>query len=308
MSGRILVVGAGGFIGQHLVRRLALQGDQVIAVGRRKINVAHPNVETVIAELREPGDFAPLVARCDAIAYLASASTPGTSAARPLPELLDNLQPLAALLQVLQDHPGIELLYLSSGGSLYTSASDIPANESAAVHPRSYHGAGKIAAEYFISAWCSQYSGRATIVRPSNVYGPGQHERAGFGIVPTVFGKIIRHETLQVWGDGSAVRDYLYIDDLVELAGVILSRQMPAGSRVVNACSGTGVSLNELFAAMEAVAGRPLQRSYELGRVLDATRVTMDPALARREYGCALGTPLHEGLERTWAWLNSTAR
>ena len=75
---------------------------------------------------------------------------------------------------------------------------------------------------------------------------------------------------------------------------------------LVNACSGVGVSLNELFVAMETVTGQSLQRSHELGRVLDATRVTMDPALARREYGCALATPLHEGLERTWAWLNST--
>jgi UDP-glucose 4-epimerase len=308
MSGRILVLGAGGFIGQHLVRRLAQQGDLVIAVSRSKIDFAHPNVETVIAELREPGDCAPLVARSRAVVYLASTSTPGTSAARPLPELLHNLQPLAALLQVLQDYPDVELLYLSSGGSLYTSTSDVAATEVAAVHPRSYHGAGKIAAEYFIAAWCSQYSGRATLLRPSNVYGPGQHERTGFGIVPAAFGKIVRHETLHVWGDGSAVRDYLYIDDLVQLACVILSRQMPTGARVVNTCSGSGVSLNELFAAMETVTGQPLQRRYELGRVLDAKRVTMDPALAQREYGCALATPLHEGLERTWAWLISTTR
>ena len=308
MSERILVLGAGGFIGQHVVRRLAQQGAQVIAVGRSNIDFVHPNVETVVAELREPQDFAPFVARSRTVAYLASTSTPGTSAARPLPELVDNLQPLAALLQVLQDLAGVELLYLSSGGSLYTSTSEIAATEFAAVHPRSYHGAGKIAAEYFISAWCSQYSGRATILRPSNVYGPGQHERPGFGIVPAAFGKIMRHETLHVWGDGSAVRDYLYIDDLVELACVILSRQMATGARVVNACSGIGISLNELFSAMEAVTGQPLQRSYELGRVLDAMRVTMDPSLAQREYGCEPSTPLHEGLDRTWAWLNSTTR
>jgi UDP-glucose 4-epimerase len=307
MSDRILVLGAGGFIGQHLVRALARRGESVIAASRSKVDFDLPNVETVIAELREPKDFAPLVARSRAVAYLASTSTPGTSVARPLHELADNLQPMAGLLHVLQDHSGVDLLYLSSGGSLYTSTGDIAANEATRVQPRSYHGASKIAAEYFISAWCNQYSGRATILRPSNVYGPGQFERAGFGIVPAALGKIKRDEILHIWGDGSAVRDYLYIDDLVELITTILARQMSVGAHIVNACSGMGVSLNELFAAMEAVTGRPLRRSYEVGRAVDAARVVMDPALARHEYGCSPATLLHEGLERTWAWLNSTA-
>lgn len=307
MRDRILVLGAGGFIGQHLVRALARQGESVIAASRSKIDFDLSNVETVIAELREPKDFAPLIARSRAVAHLASTSTPGTSAARPLHELVDNLQPLAGLLQALQDHSGVDLLYLSSGGSLYTSTGDIAADEATRVQPRSYHGAGKIAAEYFISAWCNQYSGRATILRPSNVYGPGQFERAGFGIVPTALGKIKRNEILHIWGDGCAVRDYLYIDDLVGLTTTILTRPMSVGAHIVNACSGTGVSLNELLAAMEAVTGRPLRRSYEVGRAVDATRVVMDPTLANHEYGCLPTTPLHEGLERTWAWLNSTA-
>lgn len=308
MSGRILVFGAGGFIGQHLVRRLAHMGERVIAVSRSDTDLDLSNVETVTAALRDTSDFAPLVARSSKVVYLASTSTPGTSAGRPLAELAGNLQPLAALLQVLQDHAAVELLYLSSGGSLYTSTNDIAATERSDVRPRSYHGAGKIAAEYFISAWCNQYSGRATILRPSNVYGPGQLERAGFGIVPVALGKIRRQETLHVWGDGSVVRDYLYIDDLVDLTAAILSRQMFAGAQVVNACSGIGVSLNELFVVMEAVTGQPLQRRYESGRELDAKRVTMNSDLAQRAYGWSPVTTLREGLERTWASLNIITR
>lgn len=306
MTNRILVLGAGGFIGQHLVRTLAGLGEQVIAASRSLIEFDLPNVETVVAEFREPRDFAPLVARSRIIAYLASRSTPGTSAGHPTHEVVNNLQPLAGLIEVLQGHSHVNLLYLSSGGALYTSTGDIAANETTRVQPRSYHGAGKIAAEYFISAWCNQYSGRATILRPSNVYGPGQPERDGFGIVPTALGKIKRGETLHIWGDGSAVRDYLYIDNLVELATTILARQMPAGAQVVNACSGIGVSLNDLFAAMEAVTGQTLRRSYEVGRAVDAARVAMETTRASRDYGFSPATSLHEGLKRTWAWLNST--
>lgn len=308
MTERVLVIGASGFIGQHLVRALAQKVGLVIAVSRKKVDFGLANVEPVRADLQEPDDFKPLLARSDAVAYLAATSTPGTSAGNPLLEIVDNLRPLAALLQALQEHAGVNLLYLSSGGSLYPSSGDVLATEKTPVQPRSYHGAGKIAAEHFISAWSHQYSGRATIVRPSNVYGPGQTERAGFGIVPTAFGKIKRHETLEIWGDGSAVRDYVYIDDLAVLLGMILTRPMSVGAHVVNACSGTGVSLNELLSSMEAVACRPLRRSYQVGRAVDARRVLMDPALAKYQYGWSLAMPLHEGLERTWGWLNNTTR
>lgn len=206
----------------------------------------------------------------------------------------------------MQDHADVELLYLSSGGALYAPAGDSMSNETMQVRPLSYHGAGKIAAEYFISAWCDQYSRKATIVRPSNVYGPGQPERAEFGIIPAALGKIKRSETLHVWGDGSAVRDYLYIDDLVRLMLTILHKPTPKGARVVNACSGVGVSLNELFDVLQDVTGVSLSCSYETSRAVDASRVVMDPTLAKREYNFLAATPLHEGLRRTWAWLNST--
>lgn len=308
MSDRILVLGAGGFIGRHLVGALSSRSVKVTAVSRGNIDFDLPNVETLIAELRHPTDFLPLLARSHTVAYLASTSTPGTSTARPFREVADDLQVVAALLEALQDNAHVNLLYFSSGGSLYASDSDGVAQETARVQPRSYHGAGKIAAEYFISAWCRQYSGRATILRPSNVYGPGQFERTGFGIVPTALGKIKRNEILQVWGDGSAVRDYLYIDDLVELATTILTRPMDVGAHVFNACSGTGFSLNELFAAMEAVTGQPLQRKYEISRTVDASRVVMDPTLVKQKYGYLPVTPLHEGLDLTWAWLKSITR
>lgn len=308
MTDRILVLGAGGFIGRSLVRALARRGELVIAASRSDTGFAQHNVETVIGEWSTPEDFAPWIARSHAVVHLASTSTPGSSASRPLREVTDNLLPSVALLQALQDYPDVDLLYLSSGGSLYAPGNDMSANEAARVQPRSYHGAGKIAAEYFISAWCSQHSRRATILRPSNVYGPGQSERSGFGIVPTALGKIQRREALRVWGDGSAVRDYLYIDDLVELTIAILAQPMPEGARVINACSGVGVSVNQLFTAIEAVTGQSLQRSYEAGRTVDASRVVMDPALASHEYGWSSATALHEGLERTWAWLNSTTR
>ena len=289
----------------HLVRTLAGCGEQVIAVSRRPIDLHMANVEIVIGEPDEPEHFLPLVRRSRAVIHAASRSTPGSSAGNAMVELQYNLRPTLALLQALQQHPRTNLLYLSSGGSLYVTAPDELATETSPIRPRSYHGAGKIAAEHFIGAWCSQYDGRATILRPSNIYGPGQHERAGFGILPTGLGKISRGETLSVWGDGSAIRDYLYITDFVALCVATLAQPMPGGARLLNAASGVGVSLNELFNVMEAVTGRPLQRSYDIGRAVDAPWVVMDASLARQHCGWRATTSLQEGIQSTWTWFNT---
>lgn len=305
MSDHVLVVGAGGFVGRHLVRTLSSRGEKVIAISRRPEDHDMEDVESVNAELIEPEHYARLLDRCRAVAYLASRSTPGTSAGRPVDEVQGNLLPLATLLQAMQSKPQVELLYLSSGGSLYESTPDEPATEAAHIQPRSYHGAAKVAAEYLIRAWCQQYGGRVTLLRPSNIYGPGQIERPGFGIVPTCFGRVVRGETLSVWGDGSTVRDYLYIDDFVSLCMAILAISMPTGARTFNASSGIGVSLNEVFRLVESVTGKPLTRSYELHRAVDARHIVMAPGAAQSHYGWMPVTPLEEGLRKTWDWFNT---
>jgi UDP-glucose 4-epimerase len=305
VNDHVLVFGAGGFVGQHLVRALSKSGQKVIAVSHRPINFGEANVEEIIGEMTEAEQFAPLVSRSRAVVHLASRSTPGSSAGYAMAELQNNLRPTFALLQALQDKPRTELLYLSSGGSLYATGPAEHTKESANAYPRSYHGAGKIAAEHFIFAWCSQYLGAATVLRPSNIYGPGQTERTGFGIVPASFGKIIRGEHLTVWGDGTAVRDYLYIDDFVALCTAILATPMPIGMRILNAASGAGVSLNDLFKILENITGQQLQRIYDASRKVDAPRVVMDIALARKYYDWIPSTSLHEGLRKTWDWFNT---
>lgn len=300
MSKAILILGAGGFVGRHLVHALVRRGEHVIAVTRHAVDFGEAAVEQVVGDLRRPEDFIPLIERSRVVVHLATSSTPGSTAGQPTAEMDGNLRFTLALLEAMQGCTPRDLLYLSSGGSLYAGSTEVGATETFTVNPRSYHGAGKVAAEYFIRAWCAQYDGAATLVRPSNLYGPGQPERRGFGIVPAAFGKMMRGEALSVWGDGSTVRDYLYIDDFTALCMAVIGVAMPYGVRVLNASSEIGISLNELFDVMEAAAGKPLLRSYDRSRAVDATRVVMDSGLAHRVYGWTANTPLTEGLRRTW--------
>ena len=212
-----------------------------------------------------------------------------------------------ALLEALQNAPHCNLLFVSSGGTLYGDKTVKPATESSQIAPLSYHGAGKAAAEHFISAWAQQFSRSATILRPSNVYGPGQTAKQGFGIIPNTFAKIKNDEVLEIWGDGNAVRDYLYIDDLVQLCLAILDTQMGYGITTLNAGSNTGTSLNELLSLIEDITGSRIRRVQQTKRQVDASRVVIDSSEAQKLLGWEPRTPLAEGLRQTWNWWTNPA-
>jgi len=299
---RVLVLGAAGFIGRELAERLATQGVEVIAATRRPARYEHDGIRNAVSPFEDAGQFAPLLDDCTAVIHAASASTPGSSAAQP--QLDGNLRTTLALVEALQDSPRSRLMFLSSGGTLYGDR-DSPANETDPLRPRSYHGAGKAAAEHFIHAWAAQYGGTAVVLRPSNVYGPGQRPRAGFAIIPTALACARTRTPLTLWGDGLAVRDYLYIDDFVALCIAALDTPMGAGSHVFNASSQEGVALNALIDEIDNVTRRPVERRYRPVRTVDIGRITTDSSHANRTFGWIPATPLQEGLRRTWQWFQT---
>jgi UDP-glucose 4-epimerase len=305
MAEHILVIGGEGFIGRSLCGALAHSGYRVTSASRSMNTVQDDAIERVACDIRSPGDVAPLLENCDFVVHLASGSTPSSTAGKPVHEIDANLQPTLGLLQAMQSQPALPLLFLSSAGSIYDSGAASAFKETDEVRPRSYHGAGKVAAEQFIGAWSRQFGRSAVILRPSNVYGPGQCKQQGFGIVPHAMQALLNNQSLTVWGDGSTARDYLYIDDLVALCMAIIAVEMVAGVRIFNAGSGVAVSLNQLLETMEQVAGRKLQRLYEPMRSVDAERVAVDSSLAQQTFRWQPRIPLMVGLERTWNWSRS---
>lgn len=299
---RILVLGAAGFIGRHLCMSFAANDIEVIAATRRPASFGSALIENVVADFDSADHFIPLIGRCDAVIHAASSSTPGSSESRP--QLDGNLKPTLALIQALQDMPGRRLLYFSSGGTLYGDR-ERGALETDPLRPRSYHGAGKAAAEYFIHAWTAQYGGAAVVIRPSNVYGPGQPRRPDFGIIPAAFDCALHGRAITVWGDGSTVRDYLYIDDLVSLCSKALSARLPAGLSIFNASTGIGTTLNALLDEVERTTGRPLHREYRAPRRVDIQSIVLDATAARVELQWQPTVSLAVGLRRTWAWFSA---
>jgi UDP-glucose 4-epimerase len=300
----VFLLGAGGFIGRQLAGQLAQQGRHVIAATRTPMQFAHPGIRNVVCPWDDAAQFAEWLPRCAAAIHAASSSTPGSSAARP--QLDGNLRTTLAMIEALQDAPSCRVLFYSSGGTLYGERA-AAATEADALLPRSYHGAGKAAAEHFFHAWATQYEGTVTILRPSNVFGPGQLPRPGFGIIPAAFDCARRGQPLRIWGEGSSVRDYLYIDDLLALSTAAIDASQPPGVHVYNAASGQAVRLEHLLDKIEAITGRGLDRTHAEARRVDVHSIVADATAARASFGWTPRVSLDTGLERTWQWFTRQA-
>lgn len=299
MTEAVLILGAAGFIGRHLAETIAGSGRPVIAATRQAAVFTDPRIRNVVASFDSVDDFLPLIADSSTVVHAASTSTPASTAAQP--QLDGNLRTTLALIEALQAYPDRRLVYLSSGGTLYGDCAH-SAHEDDPLRPRSYHGAGKAAAEQFIHAWATQYDSTAIVLRPSNVYGPGQFPRSGFGIIPAAFLCARTDQVLTLWGDGSTLRDYLYVGDLVALCTSVLLHDLRGGMHTFNAAHGEGVALNDLIDAIDTATARPLKRNYQAARRVDVHRIVPDNARARRTFGWQPETSLSQGLRQTWQW------
>jgi UDP-glucose 4-epimerase len=294
-----LVAGAGGFIGSHLVRVLLASGDRVIALSPRPVN-ASDGATWIDASTVTGNVLTNLFDLSHGVIWLAGTSTPSSSAGRPIAELDSNLRPLLNLIEASRGVTNRRVVYLSTGGAIYGDVEVRDATEQARLEPKAYYSAGKLAAEAFLSAWSHEQDHHVTILRPSNVYGPGQPYRNGFGIVPTAFHAVQTGQPIFIRGDGSAIRDYLFVDDLVDLITKALSQPIAAGFRTINASSYVPVSVNTLLGLVSETVGQTVPREYHDARAFDVHRIVLDNALARATFNWVPRIDLRDGLERTW--------
>ena len=298
----MLVIGGAGFIGSALTTRLLADGWQVHVLARGA--VSRPTLGAVyhVGSMADRDFMLPLLGTCPTVIHAASGTTPGSSSRIPTAEVEQNIAPTLSLLEIARELAPERMVFLSSGGTLYADARE-SADEGVPPYAHSYHGAGKIALEAFLRAFAWDTGCSLISLRPSNVYGPGQEMRRGFGFVRAALECALRGETLEIWGDGSAVRDFLYADDLV--AAVIAALAASEGHGIFNVGNGVGHSLNEVVDFVRRVSGRPTTVVYRQGRRSDVRKVSLDVSLIERCLGWRARVDLEQGIARTWQWLDA---
>ena len=302
MAKQLLLLGGNGFIGQALCRRLATLPVQVVVVSHTQPRFAAANIRWRQASLDDAALLHELLPASEVVVHLVSHTTPGMSARAPVREATENLYPSLRLIETLQQYPQAHLVYLSSGGALYGPAAQIPVAETQCPHPQSYYGAGKVAVEAFLDALRAQ-GHPITVLRPSNIYGPEQPLRPGFGLVRTVLEQIRRGNAITVWGDGSTIRDYLYIDDLVDALMSVIDKKLCG---LFNLGYDHGHSINEIVALARDTTGIAPTVHYAADRKVDVPAIVLDSTAFRSLSGWQPKTGLEDGMTRMWSWLKDT--
>ena len=296
----IVLFGGEGFVGRALSRRLAGGLAPLRVVDRRpSVGPAPPGVEHVTADLAEPASLARAVEGGDVLVHLASTSVPGTAGRDAPADAAANVAGGVALLEAAAAAEVGRVVFLSSGGAVYGRAEAIPTPETHPLRPLGAYGAAKAAMEAYLSAYAAERGLAATVLRLSNLYGPGQSPFAGQGAVAAFSHRLLTGQPIELWGDGGVVRDYLFIEDAVDAVVASLGWR-DEGFAAWNVGSGEGTSTLQLIAALERAAGAVARIDHRPARAYDVP-VSLPDCTRMRSRGWAPGASLDAGLALTVA-------
>ncbi len=299
---RVIVTGGAGFIGSHIADAYIAAGHDVCVVdslwahggGRRdnipaKASFLHLDIRDASLE-RVFRDFNP-----DIVSHHAAQHSVAISARDPQ---LDAQVNVMGLINVLDNSvkAGVKKFIFASSGATFGEPETLPVNEQTPQRPESPYAITKMVAEHYLRFYKKQHGMDFTALRYGNVFGPRQDPNGEAGVISIFIGKFLANQGIKITWDGEQTRDYIYVGDVAAANVAALTR----GSETCY-CIGTGhkTSVNEIHRALVEVTGHDVPVEYVPKRDGDVRDAQFDSALAERELGWRVETPLVEGMRKT---------
>ena len=256
----ILFIGGCGFIGSNLVNRFVQAGYNVHIfetpqASTERIDEVKDIVNLIRGQLGDTSFFNFIIEHyhIDVVVHLVSCLLPNSSLEDYQEEINNVIKPTIDIIHICAEKK-IKFVYFSSGGTIYGNTGDIFHAETDMIAPISYYGLSKCNVENVIQIENRRNDLPFLILRPSNPYGHGQRLYAKQGLIAVAIGKILNGDSIELFGDGRNVRDYIYIDDLAEYVYLLIEKNIV--NEIFNIGSGHGYTNSEVISIIDKISGK----------------------------------------------------
>ena len=304
---KVLILGGTGFIGINLTLYFLKNFEYEITVFGRNLNYypldlqEDSRIKIVKGEFSSSCDFDSLVKEKDIIFHLISTTVPTTSNRNIAKEIAENIESTSVLLEACLKYKVKKVIFLSSGGTVYGITSNRKIFEDMQTNPITSYGLQKLSIEklFYLYSYIGELDYR--IVRLSNPYGPYQKVNGLQGVIVNFIYNLLYNKELLVYGDGSIVRDYLYIDDAI--CAIMNISGDNVKEKIYNVGSGIGLSINEIIIKIQQILGIEAKVRYVENRKVDVPVNILDISRYEKEFGQVNLTSFRDGILKTTAFI-----
>lgn len=303
----IIILGAAGFIGTNLALNLAKDKTNKITLVDQSLSYFNPDVKKlnncsfVESDFQENTQFSQLLKGQDIVYHLVSTNIPSNSGINVSEELKANIVVTSKMLDSCVAEHIQKVIFISSGGTVYGKQLNCPLKEDLPTYPINSYGLQKITIEKLLYMYEYMYGLDYRVVRLANPYGPYQRPNGKLGAVTTFTYKAIKNEPINLYGDGSIVRDFIYIQDAINAILTIANGE--DYHKVFNVGSGKGTSIKELLILIKQTLRIDLIINKHEGRKADVPVNYLDISRYQSRYGQLNHHTLKEGILLTKKFL-----
>ena len=300
---KILVIGGNGFIGSHLVESLCKTHEvSVLDRSTNKFTDGFQGVEYIYEDFQNGEKLKEVLQGKDIVFHLLSTTVPITANRNPHYDIESNLIGTLNLLELISNSDVKRFIYVSSGGTVYGNPQYLPIDEKHPCNPIGSYGIIKKTIEDYVRMYSQKGHFSYLIVRPSNPFGPRQNFLGDQGIIAKLLYQGIAGDEFTVWGDGSAVRDYIFIDDLISF---LKKAGLSEISGVYNVGSGKGRSINDIIEMLKKVTNQLPSIKYAPKNGFFVEKVVLDVTSSRNTFDWKPEYTMEEGLVIQHNWIKN---
>ena len=301
---KCLVIGGNGFVGSWIVDELVARGHDVTALDRfsaGSTTYRSDRVTRLVGDFMNHSTVREALAGQEFVLHFLSTTTPASAENDPTLDVRTNIASSIELFQMCVS-AGVSCVYFAStGGAIYGDQPAGAIREDALPLPISPYAIGKLTIEHYLRYFHRKFGLKSVSFRISNPYGPRQHSNKTQGVIPIFLNAARRGEPLVRYGDGSMVRDFIYVEDAAKLIANVVGQRV--NYDVYNIGSGSGHSVSEVLQVVREVSGIEVEVIERVQPSTYVDHIVLDTFRYAQEFGMIDFVSLHEGVKRTWTEL-----